>query len=482
MTHDIQTRRGLRALILMQLFSTLGFSVLYSTLVLYATQGLHLTSHYAVGLTGGFIAFNYTLHLMGGYIGGRYLSYRGLFITGMLLQAFGSFIISFPNLPMLLLGTAIFLSGCGLNVICINCMLTQLFNAHDKRRESAFLWNYSSMNLGFFIGFSVSGYFQLDHNFHDLFIFASFGSLISFVLTLVNWKYLSDKGTFYSQSTKKQRRRVYAYFLILILILALIWLLSHANISNALICLVGVVIASLFAYLAWKEPKEESSKKLWAFIILSISSLIFWTLYQMTPMGLTLFYVHNVDHLFLGFTIPPQWTLNINTLIIVLGGPIMAAVNRKLRTIGYKISIPFQFTTALFLIGFGYILLYLGIQLADSNGISSINWYISYYLFQSIGELFISPIGFAMIGQLIPSRLQSLAMGAWLMVSGLAAVLSNYFSKMALGTTTITNPLITNPTFAAAFLKLAIGAIIGSVILFFLRPFLHRLIQEKQKI
>ncbi|MFI5344717.1 MAG: peptide MFS transporter, partial [Chlamydiales bacterium] len=369
MDHKLQIRKGRTALLLMQLFSTLGYSVLYSTLVLYITQGLKLSSHYAVALTGGFIAFNYTLHLLGGYIGGRYLSYRGLFIIGMLLQAAGSLIVSFPNLHSLIWGVAIFLSGCGLNVICINCMLMQLFDPHDKKREGAFLWNYSAMNVGFFIGFSVSGYFQLHQNFHTLFLFTSVGSLISFAFTLVYWKYLSDKETLYVQNKHKKRRILLAASIIVGLILALTWLLAHANITNALICLAGVMVALLFAFLAWREPNHESSKKIWAFLILTMSSLIFWTLYQMAPMGLTLFYVHNVHHHFLGFTIPPQWTLNINTIVIVLGGPIMASINQHLRKKGYKISIPFQFTTALFFIGVGFLILPLGILFADAKGI-----------------------------------------------------------------------------------------------------------------
>lgn len=478
MDHNLELRKTRRALLFMQLFSTLGFSVLYSTLVLYATQGLKLSPKYALALTGGFIAFNYSLHVLGGYIGGRLMSYRGLFVIGMALQSIGCFIISFPDLYPLLIGTSIFLSGCGLNVICINCMMTQLFDSHDKRRESAFLWNYSGMNFGFFIGFSMSGYFQLHQNFHALFLFSSLGSLISFTLALLNWKHLNDKGTLYIQSKNKVDRAILTGVIILTLVGALCWLLEHANIGNILILFAGVIIALLFASFAWKEKIKEKSKKLWAFLILAISSMIFWTLYQMSPMGLTLFYVHNVHHNLFGITIPPQWTQNINTIVIVLGGPIMASINKRLRNRGFKISIPFQFTTALFLIGLGFLLLSAGIYFADAGGYSAIGWFIGYYFFQSIGELFISPIGYAMIGQLIPSKIQGLAMGAWLMVTGVAATLSNYFSQAALGTSEKTNPLITNTSYSSSFLKLALFAIIGSAILFFLRSFLHKLIQE----
>ena len=38
---------------------------------------------------GVFGAFNYGLHLFGGYLGGRFLSNRNLFVGGMALQVIG---------------------------------------------------------------------------------------------------------------------------------------------------------------------------------------------------------------------------------------------------------------------------------------------------------------------------------------------------------------------------------------------------------
>ena len=145
--------KGAGVLFLIQIFATLGFSVLYSSLILYATRSLHLSDTLATSITGAFIALNYFLHLLGGYIGGRYLSYRGLFVIGMALQVSGCLLISVPEINFLMWGLAAFLAGSGLNVTCINCMVTQLFEPNDKRRETAFLWNYSGMNIGFFIGF-----------------------------------------------------------------------------------------------------------------------------------------------------------------------------------------------------------------------------------------------------------------------------------------------------------------------------------------
>ena len=146
---------GTAALFFIQIFATLGFAVLYSTLVLYATKHLHLGVKEATTLMGVFGAFNYGLHLFGGYLGGRFLSNRNLFVGGMALQVFGCACIATGTLALFYVGLALFLTGSGLNVTCINMMLTQRFTPEDPRREGAFLWNYAGMNVGFFVGFSA---------------------------------------------------------------------------------------------------------------------------------------------------------------------------------------------------------------------------------------------------------------------------------------------------------------------------------------
>ena len=80
---------GTAALFFIQIFATLGFAVLYSTLVLYATKHLHFAAKDATTIMGVFGAFNYGLHLFGGYLGGRFLSNRNLFVGGMVLQVLG---------------------------------------------------------------------------------------------------------------------------------------------------------------------------------------------------------------------------------------------------------------------------------------------------------------------------------------------------------------------------------------------------------
>ena len=104
---------------MVQIFATLGFAVLQSTLVLYATRRLGFNNDQATLMMGLFGAFNYGLHLFGGYLGGRFLSNRNLFVGGMVLQVLGCGAIAGGTADLLYWGLALFLTGSGLNVTCI---------------------------------------------------------------------------------------------------------------------------------------------------------------------------------------------------------------------------------------------------------------------------------------------------------------------------------------------------------------------------
>jgi POT family proton-dependent oligopeptide transporter len=462
--------QGAYALALMQLFSTIGFAVLWSTLVLYLTQSLEFSDGMATGIVATFSAFNYGLHLLGGYFGGRLLSYRKLFVLGVLLQVVGCLTIAYQTNEHLYWGLALFLAGSGLNVTCINMMLTQLFDPEDKRREGAFLLNYSSMNLGFILGFVVAGHYQLTQDFHALFNFAGYGSAIAIVLALLNWKKLRDRTTpFANLSYKKQfRRSVWAILFIIALTLCLKWLVEHANFSNNLVAIVGVVMLIVMIILAMRQPTALERNKILAYIILAIAGLSFFVIYQMLPMSLTLFAARNVDLHFLGYTIAPQWIQNINAGVIIIGGPLLAILFKKLRDKGMMISIPLQFSIALVLTGAGVALLPLGIAMAH-NGITSFHWIIVTYVLQSLGELLLNPIGYAMIGQLAPVRLQGIMMGTWMMVNGVAATMVHFLSNYTLGDITSIDPIVTNPAYSYIFNLLGWIAVGFSFLFFLLR-------------
>src|SRR5205809_2512297 len=471
---------GTAALFFIQIFATLGFAVLYSTLVLYATKHLQLPVKVATTLMGVFGAFNYGLHLFGGYLGGRFLSNRNLFVGGMTLQVIGCACIATGSAAMFYIGLASFLTGSGLNVTCINMMLTQRFTPEDPRREGAFLWNYAGMNVGFFVGFSAAGYFQGTESYSSLFIFATLGNFGAIVLALCNWKTLTDRNTPLLDATRNQvRLRQLAGIAILIGLVPVVWfMLQRPGGTETILKAICGAVALTLIYLTLRHSDRRERRNMTAYLILTIGSLMFWSLYQMAPNGLMLFAVNNVDLMIGAVKIQPQWIQNINTVCIVLGGPLLAWVFTRMRTRGWGIDIPKQFATSLLLMALAFLILPLGIKLAGVDGKSAFLWLFLSYVLQSVGELLISPIGYAMIGKLAPRQYQGVMMGSWMLVTGLASLFAGDFSGMIpvpKGTTAVA----TNPGYAKLFAELGAGSLAVGIALVVLIPFLRRLITDK---
>ncbi len=474
---------GTAVLFFIQIFSTLGFAVLYSTLVLYATKHLQLSVIQATTLMGVFGAFNYGLHLFGGYLGGRFLSNRNLFVGGMALQVIGCACISVGTLALFYLGLALFLTGSGLNVTCINMMLTQRFAPEDPRRESAFLWNYAGMNVGFFVGFSVAGYFQGTQSYSSLFIFATLGNFVAIVLATLSWKTLVDRNTPLLEATPKQfRLRLFAGIAILLGVVPVVWLLlQRPDMTETLVKGICALVALTLIYLTLRHPDRREKRNMTAYLILTLGSLAFWSLYQMAPSGLQLFAINNVDLKVGAVTIQPQWIQNINTIIIVVGGPLLASLFTRMRADGWNIDIPKQFAASLLLMALAFLILPLGIKLAGVDGKSAFAWLFMSYVLQSIGELLISPIGYAMIGKLAPRQYQGVMMGSWMLVTGLASLFAGDFSGMIPepnGTTAV----VTNPGYVKLFGALGAGSLVVGIALVVLIPFLRKLITDKAEI
>lgn len=479
-TENLQTKKifsGVASLFFIQISATLGFAILYSSLVLFATKKLGLTESEANTTMGIFAAFNYGLHLFGGYLGGRFLSNRSLFLIGVLLQLLGCVFIAI-DYQAFLWGLAFFLEGSGLNVTCINMMLTQRFSPEDDRRESAFFWNYAGMNMGFFIGFTLAGVFQLQENFTNLFIAAALGSLITVIITAICWSSLADISTELAGKTSKEKhsRMLVSLVILVILVLLLRLILDKSAVSSYVIIGLSIAAFIYLCYITYSHTHVGEQKRMYAYLILFISAIVFFSLYQLAPMGLVLFIEHNVDLNMMGYTIAPQWIQNINTVTIVIGGPLLAWLFNHCRShYHWKIDIPLQFSLALLAMALGMLILPLGIELVADNGLVEFQWIFYSYILQSLGELLLAPVGYAMIGKLAPTRYQGIMMGCWMLVNSIGALLASYISNMMPKNIGVT-PLQSNLGYSQVFMWLGIVSLGIAIILLCLIPKLRQLI------
>jgi POT family proton-dependent oligopeptide transporter len=255
-------------------------------------------------------------------------------------------------------------------------------------------------------------------------------------------------------------------------------MLQRPDMTETVIKAICGAVALILIYLTLRHADRRERRNMTAYLILTIGSLAFWSLYQMAPSGLQLFAINNVDLMIGQVKIQPQWIQNINTVCIVVGGPLLAALFTRMRTRGWRIDIPKQFATSLILMALGFLILPLGIKLAGADGRSAFVWLFLSYVLQSIGELLIMPIGYAMIGKIAPKQYQGIMMGSWMLVTGLASLFAGDFSGMIPepnGTTAVA----TNPEYVKLFGALGAGSLVVGIALVVLIPFLRKLITDK---
>ena len=155
------------------------------------------------------------------------------------------------------MGLALFLTGSGLNVTCINMMLTQRFTPEDPRREGAFLWNYAGMNVGFFVGFTAAGHYQATESYSSLFIFATIGNFVAIILAVVS---LEDAGRSQHAAARGDAEAVPAALQlagigILIGLVPVVWfMLQRPGGTETLIKAICAAVALTLIYLTLRHP------------------------------------------------------------------------------------------------------------------------------------------------------------------------------------------------------------------------------------
>jgi len=453
---------------------TFSYAVLFSSLSLFMTRVIAESQVVANAYVGLFIALNFALHLIAGYMGGRYVSNRVLLLISCIFQIAGIYLLSFSAAWSLEYGLSLFLLGCGFNTTCLKCILTQQVLLDENKREMIFFINYSVMNIGFFLGFFAGGYFDLRLNYDQLFHVCNIFNLLALVFLAIGWRSYKDR----TMSLKKYSWL--SQFLIVITVFSILMYcmvlgFHHPSISNYLVIVFGLLALGYFIYQIQFLALDKEKKQLKAFLILTIASIVFWTLFYVGPMGVTHFLKNNVDNIILGQIVPPQWYMNLNSIFVVFGSPLLAILFKKIRIEGVELNISQQFSGALIFIALSFLVLSFGIKRADVFGYVSSFWIVTHFLFQALGEILIAPVGYAMIGKLAPKDMQGVMMGFWMLASGIAAAFSHYFSN-TMNYVASTNPLLSNADYARSFNALALYAFLFSLALVLLSKKIEKLI------
>ena len=228
--------------------------------------------------------------------------------------------------------------------------------------------------------------------------------------------------------------------------------------------------------------KKLSRMRMLLAIILMLEGVVFFTLYQQMPTSLNLFAVNNVHaHLF-GVAIDPQSFQVLNPLWIVVMSPMLAMFYARLNQRGYSFPIPYKFALGMTCCGLSFILLYFARYVHDDSGMVSSWWLVASYLLQSLGELFVSALGVAMVAELVPQRITGFVMGMWFLTSSVAGFIGAYVASYTALPKDVQPGLESLMIYTRVFAYIGLITLAVALFLWLISPFLSRLMVTKKAV
>ena len=379
---------------------------------------------YASKTYGAYLALVYATAIFGGYVADRIIGYQRSILLGAVVMSAGLFMIMLPNQQLFLLGLAVIIVGNGLFKPNISSLVGQLYAPQDERRDRGFTIFYMGINMGGFLAPLLTGWLASEvfgtpqyQNYKVVFAAAGIGMLLSTFWFFLGRRQLMGLG---KVPADKPATKMMAYVIagILVAIPVVYALMAYVG-AEALAWLLGImfIIVALMLLIEGKTEGKVQMHRVLALLILFGFNVTFWMFFEQAGSSFN-FLAQNLVNRDLfgegGFVFPTGWFQSVNSLAILAFAPVISYIWYLTAKKGIEPSIPRKFGFGLLGNAAGFlVLMYALTSLVDSNGMIPFWPLAACYVFQTIGELCLSPIGLSMVTKLAPVRYVGLAMGAW---------------------------------------------------------------------
>ena len=172
-----------------------------------------------------------------------------------------------------------------------------------------------------------------------------------------------------------------------------------------------------------------------ALLLLFVALVVFWAMSLLSASALNFLARDHVAPLWHGQPLGLSWSYllfqSVNPLYILIFAPFMALLWPWLDRHNINPSTPRKFGIGLLLVALGYGLLWFAIaRMPLPDGRIAAWTLLVWYLCATVGELALSPIGYALIGKLAAPHETSLAMGGWFFGVGVSYDLSGQIAAL----------------------------------------------------
>ncbi len=438
--------RGLFTLFFTEMWERMSYYGMRGILVLFMTAsildgGLEIDPVSASAIYGIYSACVYLVALIGGWLADRHIGQQKAILYGGFIIMLGHFLLAFTNLQTFYLGLIFVVLGTGLLKPNISAIVGGLYENDKEKKESGFTIFYMAINIGSILGFFICGFLGENIGWHYGFGAAGIGmafGLIQFILTRKNLGEIGLKPSIELKAESKRKElKIFNLLLILfsvVVVLSLTGNLRFDPIPVANYLTVGILLISIiyFLYLfSFGNLNSDETKKVLLIVVLFFGAAFFWSGFDQAGSSFNIFAKEYTSRFIYGWEYPASWLQVLNPILVVILSPFMAYLWFFLGKKMLDPSLPFKFGLGLIFMAVGFLFIANGANIALQEGVAGAKWLLLTYLFHTIGELTLSPIGLAAISNLSPKRFVGQMMGVWFLASSLGAIIAGILSGQA---------------------------------------------------
>jgi POT family proton-dependent oligopeptide transporter len=437
--------RGLSTLFFTEMWERFSYYGMRALLILFMTApvaagGLGFDASTAGAVYGLYTSMVWMMSLPGGWIADRVLGPRRAVLWGGVLIAGGHFSMAAPTITTFYLGLLLIVLGTGLLKPNISVIVGQLYAPADQRRDAGFSIFYMGINLGAFIAPLVTGFLAQEPTFREWlagrgfdptrcwhwgFGAAGVGMTLGLAQYILGARTLGDAGRdpaapHSPQTGAEPRRRAMLGLGIGALGLGALGAaiatgmlpLTATQVANAAgYVLLGTTVAFFgWVFLAGDWTLRER-RRLYVIGIFFLASALFWSVFDQAGSTLNLFADRNTRLELFGWRFQSSYLQALNALFIIAFAPVLGWLWVRLGS--RDPSSPVKFSLGLIGAGTGFAILVPAAAIGSAGVQVSALWLTATYLFHSLGELCLSPVGLSAMTRLAPARIAGLMMGVW---------------------------------------------------------------------
>jgi len=443
--------KGLSTLFMTEMWERFSYYGIRPLLVLFMATavmngGFGFERPQASAIVGIYAASVYLASLPGGWIADRLFGLRRAIQTGAVLITAGHFSIGLSSFMggkvFFFIGLILIVLGTGLLKPNISAIVGDLYPEGGARRDAGFSIFYMGINVGATFGQLITGLLGERYGYHWGFGAAGVGMLFGLLwFTFRSRTTLGDIGIERTRDPDPKRQAsqemtvklaIGAGLAVIAIVIGLaatgtITLDAQVVAGYMTYVLVGIAVV-YFAYLFIAGGlNSDEKKRIIVIFVLFVAAAIFWAAFEQAPTSLQLFAKDFTERHIGSFEVPATWFQSVNSAFIIIFAPVFAALWTWLAARNINISSPAKFALGLALAGIGFlIMIFPANALVASNGAIKVSaiWLVVSYLFQTFGELSLSPVGLSSMTKLSPRRYVGQMMGIWFLAASVGNLIA----------------------------------------------------------